>query len=238
MSVKTRRTCPLFLLVAVVAMLPSAAIAESIRAGVVTTLEGTATVTRAALSEPAPLRFKDDVLVNDRITTHERSFARILLGGKALVTVRERSALTITEVPGTSTIDLGLGRIAVAVTKEKMRPGESIAIRTPNGIAAVRGTVVIAEVVRLRTRLGGTPVFRSTITVLRGLVELTPLDQGSGRPVGSPMNVGSLESVRLSDSITPRPRTLTPEAAERVADDFKVTVKGVHQPESAAIMKE
>src|SRR5258706_9546323 len=77
-------------------MLPAAAPAQGPRAGVVTTLRGTATVARTTATEPAPLKFKDDVFVRDRITTGDESVARILLGGKAVVTIRERSQLTIT----------------------------------------------------------------------------------------------------------------------------------------------
>jgi hypothetical protein len=113
-------------LVAVVHLTPSMAVAQATKAGVVTTLEGTATVTTASLSQPRPLKFKDDVFVNDRVVTGDRSIARMLLGGKAVVTVRERSSLTITEVPGKSTIALDSGKIAVAVAREKVRPGEEI----------------------------------------------------------------------------------------------------------------
>src|SRR3989338_6185513 len=83
---------------------PPPAAAQLDKAGVVTTLQGTATAVRATTKESLPLRFKDDVFVRDRITTGDNSVARILLGGKAVVTVRERSALTITEVPGGSTV--------------------------------------------------------------------------------------------------------------------------------------
>lgn len=40
------------------------------------------------------------------LRTAEKSIVRVLLGGKALVTVREISVLTITETPGRSTIEL------------------------------------------------------------------------------------------------------------------------------------
>src|SRR5262249_18707951 len=99
-------------------------------------------------AQPVALKFKDDVFVNDRVVTGDHSLARLLLGGKAVVTVRERSALTITEVPGRSTVDLDSGKVAVAVAKDKMRPGEQVEVKTPNAVAAVRGTVFIAEVIR------------------------------------------------------------------------------------------
>src|SRR5947209_13195162 len=133
-------------LVALALISPASAFAQLTKAGVVTTLQGTATVSRASLSQPLPLNFKDDVFVQDRVITGDDSVARILLGGKAIVTVRERSSLTITEVPGVSTVNVGVGRAAIAVAKERMKPGETVEIRTPNAVAGIRGTIVIAEV--------------------------------------------------------------------------------------------
>src|SRR5438128_8401540 len=133
-------------LVALVVAAPASAFAQPTKAGVVTTVHGTATVSRASLSQPVPLKFKDDVFAQDRVSTGDDSVARILLGGRAIVTVRERSSLTITEVPHVSTIDVGVGRAAIAVAKERMKPGETIEIRTPNAVAGIRGTIVIVEV--------------------------------------------------------------------------------------------
>src|SRR5438874_11276240 len=96
--------------VAILTLSASLGDAQMTKAGVVTTLEGNVTVTRVTLA-PQPLKFRDDVFVNDKVTTGEQSIARMLLGGKAVVTVRERSALTITEVPGKATIDLAVGKI-------------------------------------------------------------------------------------------------------------------------------
>ena len=76
---------------AVLASTVSVGWAQAPKAGIVTTLEGNVTATRAAAA-PIALRFKDDVFLQDRITTAEQSLARMLLGGKAVVTVRERSA--------------------------------------------------------------------------------------------------------------------------------------------------
>ena len=127
---------------------PGSVSAQASKAGVVTTLEGNVTAARTTSAQPVALKFKDDVFVNDRVVTGDRSLARLLLGGKAVVTVRERSALTITEVPGRSTIDLDSGKVAVAVAKDKMRPGEQIEVKSPNAVAAVRGTVFVVEVIR------------------------------------------------------------------------------------------
>jgi hypothetical protein len=150
-------------------VLPPSAFTEE-RVGVVTNVEGTVTVARLTLPLIQPLGFKDDVLLRDRITTGERSFVRVLLGGKATVTARERSVLTITEVPGVATVQLGEGRISVAVSKGLMKPGETVEIKTPNAVTAIRGTVVVAEVSPV------TDGYQSTITILRGLVKVTKLD--------------------------------------------------------------
>jgi hypothetical protein len=137
--------------------------------GVVTTLTGRADITRATLSQPLILKFKDDVFERDRIATAENSIVRVLLGGKAIVTVRELSVLTITEEPGRATIDLTSGKIAVAVAKQRMRPGETLDVRTPNAVAAVRGTVFVVETHQVGTSQasgGGAPgSFATTIDV-------------------------------------------------------------------------
>src|ERR671925_1938625 len=137
--------------------------------GVVTTVVGPVTGARASLP-PEPLKFKDHVFVRDRVTTGDDAFTRILLGGKVIITARERSTLTITETPEVSTIHLTSGRIAVAVEKRLMKSNERVDIRTPNAVAGVRGTVLIVE---------AAPDV-STITVLRGLVHVTRLNPGVG----------------------------------------------------------
>ena len=159
---------------------PSLAAAQALKAGVVTTLEGDATVTRVALP-PQPLTFKADVFVDDTVTTGDRSLVRLLLGGRAVVTVRERSALTITEVPAKATLDLAAGKIALAVAKEKMRPGESIEIRAANAVAGIRGTVVVVEVASAA----------ATFWVLHGQIEASLANQA-----GSPVLVGALQQFR------------------------------------------
>src|SRR5882672_8421901 len=131
-----------------IAIWPSFALAQATKAGVVTILQGNVTAARTTLPQPQALKFKDDVFLNDRVVAGDRSLARLLLGGKAVVTVRERSALTITEIPGRTTIDLDSGKIAVSVAKDRMQPGDQIEVKTPNAVAAVRGTVFVVEVIR------------------------------------------------------------------------------------------
>jgi len=218
MALVKRCVAGLFMTGAVVLSLAPAAFPQE-RVGVVTTVEGTATVARLTVPQAQPLHFKDSVYLHDRITTGERSIVRVLLGGKATVTARERSVVTITEVPGVATIELGEGRISVAVSKAMMKPGEAVEIKTPNAVTAIRGTVVVAEV---SPASGG---HQSMITILRGLVEVTKLD-ATGRPVGPAVKVGALERVAVTvPKPIPAPEAITPEAAKRLAAEFSVIPK-------------
>jgi hypothetical protein len=177
-------------LISLLAFWPSLAFAQAMKAGVVTTLERHVTVTRVTLA-PQPLKFRDDVFVDDTVTTGDQSIARMLLGGKAVVTVRERSRLTITEVPGKATIDLQAGKIALAVAKDKMRSGESIEIRAANAVAGIRGTVVVAEVSSAAAQAGGAVGPTGTLWVLKGQIEAVLANQP-----GNPVLVGALQEFR------------------------------------------
>jgi len=77
---------------------------------------------------------------------HGLSTARLRLGDKALITVRERSVLTIREAPGVSTFDVASGRMGIAVVKERVRPGEVI----DSTITVLRGRVEESGVCRHR----------------------------------------------------------------------------------------
>lgn len=194
--------------------IPAAGWAQE-RVGVATTVVGPVTITH--VTAPAePLKFKDDILLNDRIATGDKALTRVLLGGKALVTAREHSVLVIREVPGTSTIDLASGRISVAVDKAKMRPGDLVEIRTPNAVAGIRGTVVVAEA---RGNV-------STITVLRGLVDVYRLDPGTGKVVGSATSVGAHESVTVHHDVLPtKAQTISADMARRLSNQFTTPVR-------------
>ncbi|MBI1960181.1 MAG: FecR domain-containing protein, partial [Candidatus Rokubacteria bacterium] len=137
--------------------------------GVVTTLSGQVTVARPVLPTPVALKFKDNVFTRDRITTAENSLLRVLLGGKALVTVRELSVLTVTEELGRSTVDLDSGKLAFGLVRQRVRAGEAFEVRTPNAVAAVRGTVVVVEVFRRSSQAGQAPVpVQTDFAVLSG----------------------------------------------------------------------
>jgi hypothetical protein len=214
---------------------PSFAMAQAAKAGVVTTLQGTATVVRTTAPQPAPLKFKDDVFIQDHIVTGESSIVRILLGGKAVVTVRERSALTIHETPTTSTIELGSGKIALAVAKDRMKPGESVQIKTPNAMAGVRGTVVIADVA-LPTE-DGTPL-TTRFTLLTGIVDVSRVDGGTGQPAGQPVMLHPLQTVAVIGSQAPGAvQSISRAEAQSIAAEYKVTLPAPPAPANAQVME-
>ena len=214
-------------LVALVVAAPASAFAQPTKAGVVTTVRGTATVSRASLSQPVPLKFKDDVFAQDRVSTGDDSVARILLGGRAIVTVRERSSLTITEVPHVSTIDVGVGRAAIAVAKERMKPGETIEIRTPNAVAGIRGTIVVVEVDQ------GPAALTTRFTVITGEVLVRQL-QG-GQPFGGGVTLGANQQAQFTGHTPPATRSLSSSEARQLSNSFKTT-KSVPPAEVSALL--
>jgi hypothetical protein len=201
----------------------SGALAQTAPAGIVTAVHGRATIARAANNQSGPLRFKDDVFLYDRVTTGDRSLARILLGGRAVVTARERSTLTITAVPGAATLDLGSGRLLLAVAKGAMRPGESIDIKTRNAVIGIRGTVVVADFVPGDARDGSGDA--TVFTILRGAVEVTQMDPRAAHSVGAPLRLGALQSVKLVGTRFPEVTTISAEQAKRMTQGFAMPVR-------------
>lgn len=220
---RTTRAIWLLLPLLVVTTSLTIASSEEMRVGIVTGLKGTAKVTRASVPQSRDLAFKDDVLLRDVIATGDGSMARILLGGKALLTVRERSVVKITETPNVSTVSVTAGRAAVNVMKERMRPGDSVEIVTPNATAAIRGTIVVAEV---DPDEAGT---RSTITVLRGLIDVTQHDP-TGRSFGQPVSVSALQQVTAAGGHLSPVRTISKQSGDRMATDYKM---GLRTPPAA-----
>ena len=197
---------------------------EPTSAGFVTTLVGSASVTRVAQPQAVALRFKDNVYLRDRIATEENSVVRVLLGGKAIVTARELSVLTITEDLNGSRIALQSGRIAVGVQRPKMRPGEVLEIRTHNAIVAVRGTVLVVEVVPSASGQAGN--MDTVVHVLKGLVDVS--SHGTG--VQAPVAVGYMQSVRVTGPVVGSVQPLSPDGAKQIHADFDA-----RQPEHVAV---
>src|SRR3989338_4547465 len=137
-----------FLFSFIYASMSSVATAQQQPAGVVTGLQGQAQLTRPAVA-PIALKFKDGVVIRDVVDTREKSLASILFGGRSTVTVRELTRLEVREelLPGggrRDVHDLSYGAILVNVARQLMQPGDEVQIRTPNAVAAVRGSTLFA----------------------------------------------------------------------------------------------
>jgi len=122
----------------------SSAVAQPEGLGIVTALSDSATVSRAGPS--APLHFKDSILKRDRISTAENSLVRVLLGGRAIVTVRELSELTIADRASTMSLELSGGRMALSVARQLVGTGETVDVHTPSAVASMRDSVAIVDV--------------------------------------------------------------------------------------------
>src|SRR5260370_27179021 len=135
----------------------------------------------------------------------------------------------ITEEANGSTVTLNSGKIAIGVARRRMKPGETLEIRTSNAIAAVRGTVLVVEVV------GATPP-TTNVHVIHGLVDVWL----GNTPGGTPTQIGPLQSFISTPGGSGQVRSLTPEAAEALfadlhsdpqfsegSDDF---LAGLHSP--------
>jgi hypothetical protein len=176
--------------------------------GVVTTLTGTATLARASQSQP--LRFRDSVFEQDKIATAEKSLVRVLLGGKAVVTIRELSELTITEGHAKSIIQLSAGKIGLAVARQRMKPGEEIEVRTPNAVAAVRGTVFVVELIPpAKGGASGSAPFVTNVHVVKGIVDVSAINAPPGT---APTQVGAGQSVGVTAETAGQVQPVSPAA--------------------------
>jgi len=100
----------------------------------------------------------------------------------------------------------------VAVAREKMRPGDVVEVRTPNAVAGIRGTVIVAEVFGAR---------HSVITVLKGSIDVTRLE--AGRLVGAATIVNALQRLSIVDQAPlTAPLPVSPAAGARLGQEFRL----------------
>jgi hypothetical protein len=202
------------------ALLAGAAAAETAKtAGQVMSVAGSVTVTRAEVP-PHPLKFRDNLYWRDVVEARRDGIARVLLGGKATVTVRELTRLELREekrVEGVRYVaDLVSGRIRASVARMLMQPGEQVEVWTANTVASVRGTDFIVETVERPTQAGafgllgvrdvgesggaGAARSRETVVVtLSGAVDVANPLAGTGRVE----RIGAYEAARLSGNQDP-----------------------------------
>ena len=184
-------------------------------AGIATAVTGQVTVSQAVSAAPQRLHFKDEVFYRDRISTAARSMARLLLGKKALLTVRELSELQLIDQAGTSTVELASGKIVMGVARQRMGPGEIVEIRTQNAVAAIRGTVVIAETLTPPGAL--LPITR--LHVLSGYVDVTT----PGNPGTPPLRLVAPSSVTVTGNTMGPSEALDASSRAALLSDLRLT---------------
>ena len=184
------------------------ALAQERKVGVVTGLAGEATVVHASYPQPKSLRFQDDIFFKDRIETQQESVAKILLGGKAILTVRELSTVTITEEPRRSIVDFLGGRLALQVIKNLFAMGESVEVHTPNAVAAVRGSLLVVEM----TGPAGAPEAHFTALEAHVPIVVTPRGDPSRAVQLTPNQSVSVSGLGRAARISPV-RRVSPAAA-------------------------
>jgi hypothetical protein len=185
-------------------------------AGTVSSLAGSATVARASLAKPANLATRDDLFLRDRITTGKESLIRVLLGGRTTVTARELSVLTITDTADRARVGLDAGGAALDVAPVRTASGRPVEVRTPNAIAAVRGTVLTVEVLRISGRKPASFEFVTTVSVFVGAVDVMASRVASPRRV----RVSAGQSVVVTGDIVGPVRPLDAVTARRLVADF------------------
>jgi len=191
---------------------------------VVTTLVGEATVARSASAQPQDLRMRDNVFALDRIITKERSMVHVLMGGKALLTVRELSVVTVTEEGGRATVELQSGKVGLAVVRERMKPGDVIEVHTPHAVAAVRGTVLVVEIVP--SPAGGeldTNGAFTNVHLLHGKLDVSL----RSNPGGAPVRLESLQTVTVTRDVLGKMRPLDLATAGEVTTGLKPNQQAV-----------
>ena len=221
-------------------VLATVAAAETSKAaGQVMSVAGPVTVARADVT-PHQLKFRDNLYWRDVVEARRDGIARVLLGGRATVTVRELTRLELREeqrVEGVRYVaDLVSGRIRASVARMLMRPGEQVEVWTFNTVASVRGTDFIVETVERPTQGGAFGVLgardvgesvgdgaarsRETVVVtLSGLVDVSNPLAGTGRT----LHVAAYEAVRVSGRREPVRLQVS-------ANDLKVYLKGLTPP--------
>ena len=187
--------------------------------GTVTAVSGNVTVARRTAA-PQPLKVRDTLYSRDVVEAGKDGIARILLGGKTTVTVRELSRLELREEARAEgvryTVELVAGKVRASVARALMRPGEQVEVRTRNAVASVRGTDFIVETVE-----------RPVPTRAFGLV--------AGREVGEGIHGGAARSeetvvVTLSGVVEVANRLAATSAALRVGAYETARIRGQWEP--------
>lgn len=195
------------LIIGFVCALSTRVLGQDVKAGIVVSIQGAATVVHPTALHTVPLKFKDGVLWGDRIATTAQSRARILLHEAALVTVCENSTLTLArQAENTSSVLLlDIGTLHVNIIKGRSRQDDPVQIRTRNAVVTAYGSYVIAEAWPGTRTMEGAIVgggITSRFTTIRGLTEVTPLGAATGRPAARAFSLGESQMITIASATT------------------------------------
>lgn len=157
--------------------------ATGVRAGIVTRVEGEASVRRVAAPGQARLKVDDELFLQDTVATAAGARVEMRFGCNRDLeaALGEQSTVTITETPGTSTLALQAGQIVFQVAPDVFPPEGSIVppgvfanqriqIATPNVMAVVRDAVRVTVETTPPTSSGSVGVSR--VDVLAGSADV------------------------------------------------------------------
>jgi hypothetical protein len=175
-----------------------------------------------------PLKFKDETFPDDIIKTADQSTVRLLLRAKALLTVQQRSILTLGEEHGNLTVRLETGQVGASVAGQRLQAGEVLQIETSNVQAAFGRGNVIVNTSKSAGRV------QTTVYVLDGSADISLRSAATRRSVkiaghnkltvvgnalGSPQALSAAQSAQLLAELratAPQHLSNTPPQIERV----------------------
>jgi TonB family protein len=114
---------------------PDRDLERAVKVGVVTTVDGNATVNRVGGPDAVPIKVNAPVYLQDSIATGEAARIEIRLGDTAEVALGERSKVTMSEALVRRSLDLETGHLIARVNSGETK----IDVRTPNAVATLRG---------------------------------------------------------------------------------------------------
>jgi hypothetical protein len=142
-----RRSSLMAIMTAALCVAALTAVAQAEEAvGSVAALAGRAEAQRSGEATWNALSPGDPIFLNDRLRTLTDSRLKVLFGEDAVVTLAEKSELTVDEqvVPedggGQSYFSVLVGTVRALVSERYGTPGGSFEMETPTAVAAVRGT--------------------------------------------------------------------------------------------------
>ncbi len=225
--------------------------------GLVTALRGEVAVQheeaiarREARPAQEELHFRDDVFFRDVIDTQRESFARMLLRGRSVFTVRELSRVELREgvVPADpartrSVVSLLTGAFWAVIDRD-LRPQDEFEVQTPNAISAVRGTDVVVEVYRdtapppLPTVLLEPEVQPASFQVAQAPRIVSRWFVRDGEIEVETVRARPGEGIEKVDNLPPRLFRFAPDFIERLVSRFAVAaVEGPLGAHRAAIVR-